>query len=393
MAAYLAGMPQTLAARPINPLLKLVLEIGPLAVFFLTFRYGEALLENPDVFGWVGMVTGPSALQGESGPVLLATACFMVAIAVSLGVSWWLTRALPRMAVVTAVVVAVFGGLTLWLQDATFIKMKPTIVNAIFAVVLGFGLLQGRSYLRYLMGEAMPLTERGWMVFTRNWVLFFVVCAVLDRLAHPDDRVLGRLQDLLLSALHLHLPGPALSVPAAQRRRDARRVARQARQSGATSARRSGGRAVHISATVRPSTGWRQSGATSASGTRTKARSCSRGCGRISRSGVSAAATSVGSPAFDRRAVRQDQVAHAEQVEVADARTPAQRPLAAEPVFNLVQPRQELARCTIDGQRGGAVDEVGAAAGRPGGRAVPSADPRDRGPRARSEQIERSPQR
>lgn len=175
-------MSQTLAARPINPLLKLVLEIGPLAVFFLTFRYGEALLANPAVFGWAELATGPAALQGDSGPVLLATACFMVAIALSLGVSWWLTRALPRMAVVTAVVVAVFGGLTLWLQDATFIKMKPTIVNAIFAAVLGLGLLQGRSYLRYLMGEAMPLTERGWMVFTRNWVLFFVVCAVLNEI-------------------------------------------------------------------------------------------------------------------------------------------------------------------------------------------------------------------
>jgi intracellular septation protein len=175
-------MPETIAARPINPLLKLALEIGPLAVFFMTFRYGEHLLADPAVFGWAALATGPAALQGESGPVLLATASFMIAIAVSLGVSWWLTRALPRMAVVTAVVVAVFGGLTLWLQDATFIKMKPTIVNAIFAAILGFGLLQGRSYLRYLMGEAMPLTERGWMLFTRNWVAFFVICAVLNEI-------------------------------------------------------------------------------------------------------------------------------------------------------------------------------------------------------------------
>ena len=175
-------MPDTLAARSINPLLKLLLEIGPLAVFFLAFRYGEALLANPAVFGWVELVTGTGPLQGDAGPVFLATACFMIAIAVSLGVSWWLTRALPRMAVVTAVVVAVFGGLTLWLQDATFIKMKPTIVNATFAAILGFGLLQGRSYLRYLMGEAMSLTERGWMIFTRNWVVFFVVCAVLNEI-------------------------------------------------------------------------------------------------------------------------------------------------------------------------------------------------------------------
>jgi intracellular septation protein len=172
----------TLAARPINPLLKLLLEIGPLAIFFLTFRYGEEMLENPAVFGWVELATGPAVLRGETGPVFFATVCFMIAIAVSLGVSWWLTRALPRMAVVTAVVVAVFGGLTLWLQDETFIKMKPTIVNAIFAAILGFGLLQGRSYLRYLIGEAMPLTERGWMLFTRNWVVFFVICAALNEI-------------------------------------------------------------------------------------------------------------------------------------------------------------------------------------------------------------------
>ena len=175
-------MPDTLAARPINPLLKLLLEIGPLAVFFLTFRYGAELLENPAVFGWAAMVTGPAVLLGETGPVFLATACFMLAIALSLAVSWWLTRALPRMAVVTAVVVALFGGLTLWLQDETFIKMKPTIVNAIFAAILGFGLLRGRSYLRYLLGETMPLTEQGWMIFTRHWVVFFVFCAVLNEI-------------------------------------------------------------------------------------------------------------------------------------------------------------------------------------------------------------------
>ena len=176
------AMVDTLAARPMNPLLKLLLEIGPLAIFFLTFRYGEELLANPSVFAWVELATGQAALRAETGPVFLATICFMIAIAVSLGVSWTLTRALPRMAIVTAVVVAVFGGLTLWLQDDTFIKMKPTIVNAIFAAILGIGLLQGRSYLRYLMGEAMPLTERGWMLFTRNWVVFFVVCAVLNEI-------------------------------------------------------------------------------------------------------------------------------------------------------------------------------------------------------------------
>lgn len=175
-------MSQNSTERPVSPLLKFVLEIGPLAVFFLTFSYGERLLANPGVAEIFGALIGPAALQGESAPVLLATATFMVAIAVTLSVSWWMTRALPRMAVVTAFVVAIFGGLTLWLQDDTFIKMKPTIVNVIFALILWVGLLQGRSYLRYLMGESMPLTDRGWLLFTRNWALFFLVCAVANEL-------------------------------------------------------------------------------------------------------------------------------------------------------------------------------------------------------------------
>ena len=130
-----------------NPLLKFLLEIGPLAVFFLSFRYARPLLENPTVHGLLEPVTGAASLAGQSGPLFVATAFFMVAIAISLKVSWWTTGHLPRMAVVTAVVVALFGGLTLWLQDETFIKMKPTIVYGIFALILGFGLLQGRSYL------------------------------------------------------------------------------------------------------------------------------------------------------------------------------------------------------------------------------------------------------
>ncbi|MEM6621005.1 MAG: septation protein A [Pseudomonadota bacterium] len=169
-----------MAERPVNPFVKLLLEIGPLAVFFLSFRYGDEILANPAVFDPLAAITGPAALQDQNGPILVATAFFMVAIAISLTASWALTRSLPRMAVVTAVVVAVFGGLTLWLQDETFIKMKPTIVNCIFAGILGFGLLQGRSYLKYLLGDALPLTDEGWMIFTRRWAGFFIFLAVLN---------------------------------------------------------------------------------------------------------------------------------------------------------------------------------------------------------------------
>ena len=165
-----------------NPFLKLVLEIGPLAVFFLTFRYGREILANPTLYGWLSNVTSEEALNGQSGPVFVATAAFMVAITLSLGVSWAVHRTLPKMAVVTGVVVVVFGGLTLWLQDDTFIKMKPTIVNGIFALALGFGLLQGRSYLKYLLGDALPLSDEGWMIFTKRWVGFFIFLALLNEL-------------------------------------------------------------------------------------------------------------------------------------------------------------------------------------------------------------------
>lgn len=138
-----------------NPFLKLALEIGPLAAFFIGYRVFDK-------------------------DMIAATVVFMVAMAVALIVSWLQTRSLPKMSLVTAVVVFVFGGLTIYLGDGDFIKMKPTIVNGLFALVLGFGLLQGRSYLKLLMEESLPLTDRGWMIMTRNWTLFFVVMAVLN---------------------------------------------------------------------------------------------------------------------------------------------------------------------------------------------------------------------
>ena len=162
------------------PLLKLLLDIGPLAVFFATFRFGRTLLEMPAIYGLLEPLTGAEALAGQGGPLFVATAFFMVVILVALGVSWWLTRHIPRMTLVTAVMVGLFGGLTLWLQDETFIKMKPTIVYCIFAAILGFGLLRGRSYFKALMGMAMPLDDAGWMKFTRRWVAFFIGMALLN---------------------------------------------------------------------------------------------------------------------------------------------------------------------------------------------------------------------
>ena len=180
---YLADMTSADNSKSeLNPILKLLLEVGPLAVFFLTFQYGAEVLKNPMLLNGMEMVTGSEALKGSSAPLFVATAFFMVAIAISLTVSWCLTRTLPKMAMVTGIVVAISGGLTLWLQDDTFIKMKPTIVNCIFAAILAFGLMRGQSYLKHLMGDALPLTDLGWMIFTKRWALFFIFLAVLNEI-------------------------------------------------------------------------------------------------------------------------------------------------------------------------------------------------------------------
>jgi intracellular septation protein len=149
-----------------NPWMKMALEIGPLIVFFGAFQWFK---DTPVTIGGV-----------EYQGVVMATALFIPAILIALAISWIKTRHLPRMSVVTAIVVVIFGGLTLVLNDETFIKMKPTIVNGLFALGLGIGLLQKRSYLKYLMGEVLPLDDEGWMIFTRRWMLFFVFLAVLN---------------------------------------------------------------------------------------------------------------------------------------------------------------------------------------------------------------------
>ena len=142
-----------MSPRPLHPLLKLALEFGPLLLFFVVY---------------------------QKAGIYTATAVFIPVIFAALAVSWVLTRSLPKMSVLTAVVVLVFGGLTLWLHDATFIKMKPTIINLLFAGALGFGLWRGRSYLRDLMGTALPLTDHGWKVLTVRWALFFVFMALVN---------------------------------------------------------------------------------------------------------------------------------------------------------------------------------------------------------------------
>jgi intracellular septation protein len=153
------------------PLIRLALELGPLIVFFAVNTLGESWLEqSPLLTAWF------------SRPIIFATAVFMVAMAISLLLSWLLLKRVAVMPLVTGIVVAVFGTLTLVFQDATFIKMKPTIVNALFGSVLLGGLLFGQSLLRYVFGDVYKLKEKGWFILTWRWGVFFFVLAALNEL-------------------------------------------------------------------------------------------------------------------------------------------------------------------------------------------------------------------
>jgi intracellular septation protein len=160
--------PNSPSRKPINPFLKLILELGPLVVFFFANARGKALAER-----------FPS-LAVFGGPIFFATAAFIVATILALVVSLIVTRRLPIMPFVTGIVVLVFGGLTLWLQDETFIKMKPTIVNTLFGVVLLGGLVFQKSLLGYVFDSVFRLTEEGWRKLTFRWGIFFLVLAVLN---------------------------------------------------------------------------------------------------------------------------------------------------------------------------------------------------------------------
>ncbi|MHA1536418.1 MAG: septation protein A [Alphaproteobacteria bacterium] len=138
-----------------NPFLKIAIEIGPLVLFFAAY-----------------------SMRG----LMVATAVFMAAITVSLGLSVWIERRIPLMPVVTAGVVMVFGGLTLILADETFIKMKPTIINGLFAATLFVGLAMDRAFLKSLFGTVMKLDQRGWKKLSLRWGLFFAFVAVLNEI-------------------------------------------------------------------------------------------------------------------------------------------------------------------------------------------------------------------
>jgi intracellular septation protein len=136
-----------------NPALKLALEMGPLAIFFVVnSKYG----------------------------IFPGTAALMISVVAALIVSWIVTRHIPIMPLVTAVAVVFFGTLTFLFHDEMFIKLKPTIVNALFGSALLIGLAMGKPLLPIVLDSVMRLTEMGWRILTFRWGLFFFFLAALN---------------------------------------------------------------------------------------------------------------------------------------------------------------------------------------------------------------------
>lgn len=146
--------------------LKPALEFGPILGFFAAY-----LWLKDRVFDFGGT---------EYAGFVVVTAGFIPVFLLAMGALWWLTGHLSKMQIVTAVLIVVFGGLSVWFNDPRFFKMKPTIIYLIFGGILGFGLLRGRSYLQVVMDAMLPLTEEGWMILTRRLTLFFLALAVLN---------------------------------------------------------------------------------------------------------------------------------------------------------------------------------------------------------------------
>lgn len=155
-------------AKPINPIVKQVLELGPTILFFLIY-----LKIKDDTF-----VVGGTEYTG----FIMAALIFVPILLVAMGILWKLTGQLSRMQVFTAFMVIFFGGLTAWFNDERFFKMKTTIVYGLFAALLGIGLMRGKSYLAYVMQDMMPMRHEGWMILTRRLCFGFAVLAVANEI-------------------------------------------------------------------------------------------------------------------------------------------------------------------------------------------------------------------
>ncbi|MEY2961498.1 MAG: septation protein A [Marivivens sp.] len=155
-----------MSAKPINPILKQVLELGPTLAFFLLYikiKDNTYTIMGTDYSGFI-----------------VAAVVFIPVLLAAMAVLWFLTKKLSRMQVFTAIMVIFFGGLTAWFNDEAFFKMKTSIVYGLFSLLLGIGLLRGQSWLEYVMGEFLPMQREGWMILTRRLTVFFAGLAAAN---------------------------------------------------------------------------------------------------------------------------------------------------------------------------------------------------------------------
>lgn len=155
-----------MTAKPINPILKQVLELGPTLVFFLIY-----LRIKDDTFTIAGT---------DYSGFIMSAVVFIPILLAAMGALWLLTGKLSRMQVFTAFMVIFFGGLTAWFNDEAFFKMKTTIVYGLFSILLGIGLLRGQSWLEFILGEFLPMEREGWMILTRRLLVFFGLLAAAN---------------------------------------------------------------------------------------------------------------------------------------------------------------------------------------------------------------------
>lgn len=149
--------------RGLTPRLNAAIEYGPLGVFLVAYFVGNRYLD-------------------DTGAIMLGTAAIMAATIVALSVAWFVQRRVPKVPLISGVLLMVFGGLTLWLQDPVFFKMKPTMVYLLFSIVLLGGLAMRRSLLKSLLGNAWQLDDAGWRKLTLRFGLFFMAMAGLNEL-------------------------------------------------------------------------------------------------------------------------------------------------------------------------------------------------------------------
>ena len=152
--------------KKINPMVKLLLDLGPLVIFFIAYSKMK-----DQTFSYGG---------NEYSGFIVVTLLFVPLLAITTFILYRMTGKISVMQVMTLLIVVVFGGLTVYFNDERFFKMKPTLIYLLFAGILGFGLLRGKSYLQLVMDEAMPLKHEGWMILTKRLALLFAGLAVAN---------------------------------------------------------------------------------------------------------------------------------------------------------------------------------------------------------------------